>query len=196
MRLETVEEGAPPGLPNIRGSGGSPAEWCSALLGLGFGGFLAVLVLRNSGSEPIAASYALALEYCTPGLLALLARRRRPALYLAGGILGTLLAFTSIGALPLLIPAWMAFVAYSRRAGDARGRVQQPVVALMIVVLALAAFAAQFVHQDPGCRTGPNWSECFTNEITTAEGSLALSLVGLTIVAGFALAAPRREHGA
>jgi hypothetical protein len=174
------------------------AELGAGVLPLAFAGFLAWLALRNAElpDERGDAFMRLALVafIALPGVLAFLARRRRPALYLAAGMLSTIGAFVSMAGatLPMLIPAGMAFVAYGRHSGEARGRLADPVVALLVFVLAKASLLGLFLHQDPRCVSGPNYSSCTSDVITSLEASLSLTGLLLALVSGWVLTRPRR----
>lgn len=188
-------EGPPP-LPPILGPPPPGfAEIGSWVAGLAFGGFLAFLILWNAdGEEPFAMSLSLAIQFCLPGLLALLAWRGRPSLYLAASVVGMVVPFTamSIG-IPFFIPAGMALVAYGRRAGEVRGKLADPVVAVLSLALVMAAFASLFVHEDPYCRTGPNFSDCSSDIVTPVESTLSLGFSLVSIVAPTLLSAPGKR---
>jgi hypothetical protein len=175
------------------------AEPGSAAIGLLLGGVLAVLVLANAegAAEPIAMRISLAVQYCAPGILALLAGvRRRPGLYLAAGVVGMATPFTSMSVLgiPFYVPAGMSLVAYGRRAGDSRGKVADPLIAMAASAFLVASLVALFVHQDPYCRTGPTFSDCSSNIITRAEATLSLAFALATILIPLVLAAPSRKR--
>ena len=176
------------------------SEFGSALIGLGFGGFLAFLVLANrSADEPLALQLVFAVLYPASGLLALLATRRRPGLYLASGVVGMIVPFTAMSgvALPLLIPAGMSLVAYGRRAGDARSRFADPTLAVLALFLVMASLGSLNAHQDPYCHTGPNFSDCGSDRITSGEADASLAFSVAVIVVPFVLAKPRgvrRSH--
>jgi hypothetical protein len=166
-------------------------------MGLVFGGVLAFLILWNAdGEEPFALSLSLAIQICVPGLLALLAWRGRPSLYLAAGVVGMVAPFTtmSVIGIPFFIPAGMAMVAYGRRAGEARGKLADPVIAVLSLALVMAAFASLFAHEDPHCRTGPNFSDCSSDVITPAEATMSLAFSIASGVAPVVLANPSSKR--
>jgi hypothetical protein len=191
--VETME---PPPLPRISPRPKGVAAEGAALIGMLFGGFLALLVLINRDHEdPLAMWLGLALLFCAPGLLAVLALARRPALHLSAGVVAMLVPFTAMSgvALPFLIPAAMSFVAYGRRAGDGRGRLADPVIAALTLFLVIASFVSLIIHPDPYCRTGPNYSLCGSDMVTPIEAALSLAFAVLAIVAPAILASPRRD---
>jgi hypothetical protein len=184
----------PPPTTDLRPPAPGLSEWGAPFLGLAFGGFLAGLALANIDREdPLAQQFIFAVQVLTPGLLALLARRRRPSLYLASGVVGMIVPFTALSgiAIPLIVPAGMSFVAYGRRAADERPRLAAPVLALAAMVLVMASWAALFIHQDPFCNTGPNFSDCGTDRITSIEADVGLAFSILAIVLPFFLSMPR-----
>lgn len=188
----------PPALPADPARPGNRfAELGAAVLPLTFAGLLTWLVLRNAEQPDERGDsfmrLALIAFIALPGVLAFVARRRRPALYLAAGMLSTVGAFVSMAgaALPMLIPAGMAFVAYGRHSGEARGRLADPVVALLVFVLGKASLLGLFFHQGPRCVSGSNFSSCTSDVITPLEASLSLAGFLLALVAGWALARPR-----
>jgi hypothetical protein len=188
----------PPALPaDAARPAGRLAEFGAAVLPLALAGLLAWFVLRNAEPPDERGDsfmrLALIAFIALPGVLAFVARDRRPALYLAAGMLSTVGAFVSMAgaAIPMLIPAGMAFVAYGRHAGEARGRLADPVVALLVFVLAQASFLGLFLHQDPRCVSGPNYSSCTSDVITSLEATLSFTGFLLTLVAGWLLARPR-----
>jgi len=198
-RMEAGREGvkAPPPIPRIDPEQpGGLAEGGSAVGGLLLGLGLAVLVLvNNDSSDPFGETMervATAALACLPGLLCLLAGRRRPPLYLAGGMIGVAIPMLlgSIVGVGFWIPAGLAFVAYGRRSGSVRGRVADPVVALVCFVLALTALAAMFVHQDPACSIRANASECTSDYVTSFEGFVSVAITALTLIMGWTLSRP------
>ncbi len=176
--------------PRVHGRRPGLACYGAPIAGLTFGGVLAALVLANTDLEPFTMRLALALEYCTPGLLSLLALRKRDALYLAAGAVGMLVPFTAMSgvALPLLLPAAMSLVAYGRSAGGSRPRVAGPIVAALAVLLVLSSWVALVARADPYCTTGPNVSECGNDRVTGIEGglSIAFAVAALVVPATFA----------
>lgn len=198
--MQGVEPGKPPSPPaDVRPAPRGLSEWGSPILGLAYGGFLAVLVIANIESEdPVAQQLTFAVQCLAPGALALFATWQRPSLYLVSGVVGTITAFISMAgvALPLLVPTGMSFVAFGRRSADSRPRLAAPVLAALGLFLVMASWASLVFHQDPYCYTGPNFSDCGSDRITTIEAdvSLALSLAG--IILPVVLAAPKNEGAA
>jgi len=175
----------------------SLAERGAALLPIALG--IAVAVIRLVNSEPAGPAagpldpLAFAAVYSSPGLLALAAARRRPSLYLAAGQINTILAFTSFAGvtLPLLIPGGMALISFGRHAGEHRGKIADPLVAMICFVLGVASFVVPLVvHQDPRCVSIPGGESCSSDVVTVFEAAIALALVGATLLAGWFLAKP------
>jgi hypothetical protein len=174
------------------------AEGGSAVGGLIIGVVLAVLIVANRDSggafDEATRDYAIAALACLPGTLCLLAGRSRPALYLAGGMIGGVIPMLlGILGIAFWIPAGLALVAYGRRAGSARGRLADPVVAFICFALAFAAFAAMFVHQDPASSVRLNSSEYTSDYVTPIEGLISLAITILTPVLGWVLSRPRSD---
>lgn len=201
MPSADVRTGPPP-LPSSRvRPAGRLAELGAAILPLVFAMLLALLMLRNADLPDERGDSFMRLSLVAfialPGVLAFVARRRRPGLYLAAGMIATVGAFASMAgaALPMLIPAGMALVAYGRHSGEARGRLADPVVALLVFVIAKASFLGLFLHQDPRCVSGPNYSSCTSDVITSLESTLSLAGLSLALVSGWFLARPKDlEH--
>jgi hypothetical protein len=175
------------------------AEGGSAVGGLILGVGLAVLILVNRDSHEYfnetTRDYAIAALACLPGTLCLLAGHSRPSLYLGGGMIGGLLPMFlgSILGIGFWIPAGLALVAYGRRSGSARGRLADPVIALVCFALAFAAVAAMFVHQDPASLVRPNSSEYTSDYVTPIEGLISLGITVLTPMIGWVLSKPRAD---
>jgi hypothetical protein len=176
------------------------AERAAAFLGIAFAiGLAALRAARSDGIDSVAGPLdpiAFGAVYGLPGFLALAGTRRRPALYLASGVLAPLLAFTALSgvALPLFIPAGMALVSYGRRAGQARGVIPDAAVALVCFVFVVGSFAALLVHQDPRCVSTANSSGCTSDVLTSFEAVLASALATVTLGLGWFLSAPRSDH--
>lgn len=175
------------------------AEGGSAVGGLILGVGLAVLILVNGDTHDVfnerTRDFAIAALACLPGTLCLMAGRSRPALYLAGGMIGGIIPMLlgSIVGVGFWIPAGMALVAYGRRAGSARGRIPDPVVALMCFALAFLAFGAMFVHQDPASYVRPNSSQYTSDYVTTIEGLISLAIIITDVVLAWILSSPRSD---
>jgi hypothetical protein len=177
------------------------AEEGSGLIGMVMGLGLTCLLLANGGDEPSdrAASYlgalALGMVATLPGALAMLGRRR-PALFLAAGLVGVPISFISMGGatLPLLLPTGMAFVAYGRRAADAIPRVYPTIIALNAVVIGILSFMALLVHEDPRCRAIENGITCSSDVVTVPEAVISLGLSTLAVTSTWTLARPRPDE--
>jgi len=173
--------------------GGS--SWGGLLLGLGF----AALVLSGDHSNGVfdesTQGLAIAALMCLPGTLCMIARRSRPSLFLAGGIIGVTIPMLlgSIIGIGFWLPAGLALVAYGRRAGSVRTWLAEPIIAVACFALALGALVALFVHQDPACSGTPNSSYCTSDYVTRTEGLVSVAITGITVVAGWALSRPRRD---
>ncbi len=179
------------------------AEEGSGLIGMVMGIGLTGLLLANGGDEPTdrLASYlgalALGMVATLPGALAMLGRRR-PALYLAAGLIGVPISFISMGGatLPLLLPAGMALVAYGRHAGEAPPRVNPAIIALGAVVLTILSVMAMFVHEDPTCRAIENGITCSSDVVRSPEAATSLALTAIVIASTWTMARPRRDEPA
>jgi hypothetical protein len=171
------------------------AERGAALLGVLIGLGLALLRSRSGTVDGPWDPVAFGFVYGLPGFLALAGRRRRPSLYLAAGVIGPLLSFTALSgiALPMMIPAGMALVAYGRRAGEARGILPDPAVAFICLVLTAGSFLTLFVHQDSRCVSTATSTSCTSDVLTLAEAAIATVGVALTVFAGWALSRPRKH---
>lgn len=161
--------------------------------------FTALLIANRSDAADelsrVLAVLALGLLYTLPGVLSLLGRRR-PALYLAAGVLGVPLSFSSFAGvtLPLLLPAGMALVAYGRRSADVMPRVAAPVIAMLAIAFGLGSFYVTFLrHEDPRCRAIENGTTCSSDVVTSSEALAGLGLTGLAVGSNWALAGPRRD---
>jgi hypothetical protein len=193
---------SPPPTPDAPGPPPhSLAELGAWVLPVAMGAALVAIRIANDDAtetgEPLV-SLSFGVVCALPGLLALLARSRRPGLYLAAGMLSGIFAFISLAGvtLPLLLPAGMSLVAYGRHAGEARGRLADPVVAMLCWVLGIACFIVPFVlHQDPRCVSGSNGGGCSSDVVTSIEASVALAGVALTLFTGWALSRPRQIDG-
>ena len=175
------------------------AEGGSAVGGLILGVGLAALIIANADTHDVfnerTRDFAIAALVCLPGTLCLMAGRSRPALYLAGGMIGGVIPMLlgSIVGVGFWIPAGMALVAYGRRAGSARGRLADPVIALMCFALAFLAFGAMFVHQDPASYVRPNSSQYTSDYVTAIEGAISLAITVSAAVLGWVLSRPRDD---
>ena len=165
---------------------------------------LALAAIRMVGASPaesiaeqVAGGVALGGLVATPGVLALLARRDRPALLLPTVIVLVPLSFLSLAGitLPLLVPAVMLAVGYGRRSAAlvATGQpVRHPLLAATVVLpLLLAAGAALFVHADPRSYSTALESGSTSDVITPLEALASLALQAAAVVAGWRLAGNR-----
>ena len=200
----TMTSGGAPALPNTpEPSPSRLAEEGSGIIGLVFGAvFLGLLLLNQDDpvdrGTRILASLALGSTTLLPGVLALLARKR-PALYLAAGVIGIPLAFISMAGvtLPLLLPAGMALVAYGRRSGEGPpSRVAAPLIALIAFFFGIASFVSLLIHEDPRSSATENGSTYSSDVVTIPEALVSLSLAGAGVVSVWLLSAPegRREE--
>jgi len=184
-----------PKTPNQRSH--SLAELGAWMLPLAMGAALVAIRIGNDqpaeAGEPLI-SLSFGAVCALPGFLALLARRRRPALYLGAGMLAGIFAFISLAGvtLPMLLPAGMSLVAFGRHSGEARGRLAAPVVAMICWMMGIACFIVPFVlHQDPRCVTTPNGGSCSSDVVTSIEAGIAIVGVALTLFTGWALSRPQ-----
>ncbi len=164
---------------------------------LGIG--LTVIFLAAASDEPTGAARRLAplafgVLLTMPGILAMLGRRR-PALYLAAGVLGIPLMFVSFSgvAFPLLVPAVMSLTAYAKRSGDSVPRLAAPVIAMLAFVLGIASFFVLFVHEDPECRVIENGITCSSDVVTSLEALASLAVSAFAVVLLWTLARPRPD---
>lgn len=175
------------------------AENGSAFVGLAAA--IALTILRTVNSEPydraVLPSAALAAAVATPGLLALLARRRRPSLYLASGFAYLPMSFLSMAGvmLPLLLVAAMAFVAYGRHADEETPLVWAPLSAMVLFIHTIAIFAVLLFlgTDDERCATTATSMSCTSDVITNGEALAGFGLVALTLAVAWLLARPKRQ---
>jgi hypothetical protein len=192
-----------------------------AAVGLGLLGFV------NSGplerELEVLGTFALALVYATPSLLAFLSLRGRPILLLAAILLGLLASFSAFSGvtLVLLVPTGMWATAYIRllRLGH-RPRPLGILAVGLAVGAVLASFFALFLQDDAVCwkidshgqvtqvpdQPGPGVgvgvgededvveSGCTSDVITAAEALLAMGLVGAGLL-GSVLAPVQEARG-
>jgi hypothetical protein len=189
----------PPGLPKreSRATGPLAAERLGPLLALAMGiGFAIFRTLNSDALDATAgplAPIAFGVVWGSPGLIGLLAGRRRPALFLGAGMLGTMLAVFPLSlTVLLLIPAGMCFAAYGRRAGDARGRLADPIVGLLCMVGGVWSFVVLFMHEDPRCLSTATSQTC-GDIVTATEAAIALAGMAVTILLAWAASHPRSD---
>lgn len=167
--------------------------WIGVLAGVG----LTILRATNGDSydrKPFAV-LAFGFVVAIPGILAFMARRKRPCLYLASGMIYPLISFMSIVTFPLLVVAGMALVSYGRRSHEEEPLVWGPLTALVTAILAVAAFFMLFVlGDDPICSTtvtDRSWSQsCTSDIITNREGLASLAVASIALVVGWFLSSP------
>jgi hypothetical protein len=149
------------------------------------------------GVEGALGAFALAAVLSGPGALALLARRDRPALLLAAGLLLVPLSMVSMAGvtLPLLIPAFVFLMAYVRvRPVAPSPRLPAEVVTAAVIGLVVIALLALLVHQDPRSYTTSIGGGSTSDVITVAEAFASLALVAAALAAGWFGAAPARRR--
>ncbi len=162
-----------------------------------FGGlFLGLLIANHSdpahGMSRILGALALGSTTLLPGILAMLARRR-PALYLAAGVLGIPLSFISMAGvtLPLLLPAGMSLVAYGRRSGEGPpSRAAAPLIALVALFFGIASFVSLLIHEDPRSSATESGSTYSSDVVTNSEALISLGLAASGLAASWILSKP------
>ncbi len=162
---------------------------------------LGIAALRFVGGSPpehrpydLLGALALGAVVAAPGVLALLARHDRPALLLPAAVVLVPLSFLSFAlvTLPLLIPAVMLFVDYSRRSRHHPvGWLQPTATTLVVLALLVAAVLALLVHQDPREYRTATAGYGTSDIITAAEALISLGLTATALAVGWVLAAPR-----
>ena len=126
-----------------------------AILGLAMAAGFGVLRFANADPPILRTPWdlALAVPYATPALLALLGVRR-PALLLAGGALGILLAAwgaISFVSLVLVPPSVLYLVAATRARVSRPGAVRTAASVLLSLVIGWSALFALVLRDDPAC---------------------------------------------
>jgi hypothetical protein len=178
------------------------AGFGAAWLGIAAGVSLAVLrsfggEAYDRGSLPTLAFGGL---FAVPGLLALMARRDRPSLYLASGLIYFPASFLSMGGvtLPLLFLAAMAFVAYGRHGDESLARVPAPFTGLVLFILTIASWAALIFNgaDDPRCSSTTTSTTCTSDVITNGEALVGLTGVAVILISGWFLSRPRQRRTA
>lgn len=151
----------------------------------------------DSHDRAIIPSIAFGAVVAIPGLLALMAGRRRPSLYLASGLIFLPAGFLSLAGvtLPLILIGAMAFVAYGRHADEEIPFVWAPLTAVTLLFLTIAAYYVMLFQggDDPRCSSTATSMSCTSDVITNAEGVAALGITLLTMATGWFLSTPRRQ---
>ena len=175
-------------------------------------------------SAELLQTIALVGAYAVPGLLGVLSLRGRPALALAGGILGLPLGLSAMSGVSIVlwIPSLLLLAAYSVWGDSRPSRAPAAVVALVAFLLGTGAFAANLVQTRTVCWTyttdakghttytrtysgghlhslsgtvGVGQSGAGCSETGTTRGALgALGLTVITLGACWWLSAPRRPQ--
>ena len=190
--METLEQRAErPGRMRV-------AELGSVWIGIAAGAGLTVVraVKGDSYDRALLPTLAFGVAVAVPGLLALMAGRRRPGLYLASGLVYLPMSFLSLAGvtLPLILVAAMAFVAYGRHGDEEVPQVWAPLTAVIMLILTIASFAALLFGggDDPRCSSTQSTTSCTSDIITNGESLIALFGVGMTLGAAWFLSAPGR----
>ncbi|MFY9587199.1 MAG: hypothetical protein WAT66_07070, partial [Actinomycetota bacterium] len=176
------------------------AELGPVFVGLFAGPALSLLRLINGEAydRSILPALVFGIVIAVPGILALMALRRRPGLYLASGLIFLPASFLSLAGvtLPLIFIAAMAFVAYGRHADQETPIVWAPLTAMILFILTIASFAVLLFAggDDPRCVSTATSTSCTSDVITNGEALAALGFVALILTAGWLLSKPRR-HG-
>lgn len=191
-RIETVHQRAPTRRVRV------------AELGPVFVGILAGIALTlvrafngESYDRAIIPSIAFGVVVAIPGLLALMARRRRPSLYLASGLVFIPSSFLSLAGVtaPLIFIGAMAFVAYGRHADEEIPAVWAPLTAVILLIHTIAAYYVLLFQggDDPRCSSTATSTSCTSDVITNLEGLAALGVTLLTLTMAWLLSTPRRR---
>lgn len=196
--------------------------WVGAIFFVAFGAV--VVVLRLTDQPPVrerevVGAIAMGCLYAAPGVLALMARARRPQLLLAGAVLGFTLVPTSFSITPLLVvPSALLLVARRYTEPTRRGGLRDVVVVVSVVAFAVPALVALFAREDPVCWTysedargrrhyvvepggdpdhlsghvgpGESGGGCTSDVITPVEGLASLTFTALLILNAAWLARP------
>jgi hypothetical protein len=152
----------------------------------------------EQGLEGAIGALALGTLVAVPGVLALLGLADRPALLLPAATMLIPLSFLSFAGvtLPLLIPAVMLFVAYSRRSSTQPARLgRTALTTASVFALLVAAGAALLLHQDPRSYSTGNGGGSTSDVITVVESLISLALATAAIAAGWLLATPEQASG-
>jgi len=187
----------------VRQRGGPPrrariAELGPVFIGLVAGPALTALRLMNGEAydRAILPAIVFGAVIAVPGLLALMALRHRPGLYLASGLIFLPPSWLSPVTLPLLFVAAMAFVAYGRHADEETPVVWAPLTAVILFILTIMSFAVLLFAggDDPRCASTSTSTSCTSDVITNGEALAALGFVALILIAAWLFSKPR-NHG-
>ena len=187
--------------PGSRGGLGL-AEFGSAGIGIAAG--VALAAIRGFNGQDYDRSLLPTLAFgaliAAPGVLALMAMRRRPALYLAAAILYVPISFLSMAGitLPLLFVGAMALVAHSRHGDESLTVVPAPLTAIVLLIINVATWGAMVFNgsDDPRCSSTATSTTCTSDIVTTSEALLGLAGVALILAAGWYLSRPRQGGAA
>ena len=173
------------------------AELGSVWLGIAAG--IALTIVRAANGDGYDRAVLPAIGFgvivALPGLISLIARLRRPGLYLASGLAYLPLGFMSIVTIPLLFVSAMAFVAYGRHADEEAPAVWAPLTAVILFILTIASFVVMLFNggDDPRCSSTATSTSCTSDVITNSEAMAGLAVAALTLAAAWLLSSPRRS---
>lgn len=154
--------------------------------GFAFGFVHAVAGDPHSPEGPLQ-HLSIGLPIVGAGVVALIgATMKSPWLLVAGGVAAAPMCLVSIVGIPALVCAVVLVAAGARRA--VRPSLPDLAAPLAIVVLLVAAFFYEVVHQDPAEWATPDGSAGSSNIITTTESLVVLVAVGLALAAAFGYA--------
>lgn len=170
----------------------------TTVAGLGIAAGIGIAIVRFVGGTPAErglegamGALALGAVVASPGWLALMGLADRPALLLPAATLLVPLSFLSFVLLPLLVPAVLLFVSYSRRStGRSTRAIRAVPLTLFVWALLFAAIVALFVHEDPRSYVTATVSGSTSDVITAAEALISLALAAAATAGGWWMAAP------
>ena len=145
---------------NVSGTGAASSRGLDlglvgAAIGLFYPAFLSGIAFFDDGDlDPQWAERVVFVALvCLPAVIALVARKTRPGLFVLAGVLGLPLSLISLAGatLPLLIPSALYLLAAGRY-GRAT-RVHPAVIALFVALMTAASIGSLYVHRDPVCWT-------------------------------------------
>ena len=173
------------------------AELGPAWIGIAAG--IALTFVRAANGDEydraVLAAIGFGVLVASPGFLALMARRRRPGLYLASGLVYVPLSFMSIVTIPLVFVSAMAFVAYGRHADEEVPAVWAPLTAVILFVMTIAAFVVMLFNggDDPRCSSTATSTSCTSDVITNGEALAGLAVVVSILATAWLLSRPRER---